>query len=229
MVWKKFESKLEVVTKFIAIFVGISYALGFIIWNIYLQTLGFYPDLLQGRFILTGMLFFVLGISIVSALLFFKESLEKALPSAFSNLTIVKMNKENFDAWKFSFYTTIFIISIFLFSFFIFPKIPGYLGGGQPKFISIIGEEQNIAYLENFGIASASKIQTVLMCSAYEDSDYIVIILADRILSLKKDIYLGFGSLPSVDVDEYVNQCNMVITENLMGLRKLNTQTPPSK
>lgn len=229
MAWDKFGSKIEVATKFTAMFVGASYAFGYIIWNIYLQTLGFYPDLLQGRFILTGMLFIILAVGVASALFFLKNIFKNALLSFFLKFPRIKMREENLEALQFSFLGVIFGIFLVSFPFFTFPKIPGYFGGGQPRFISVIGEEGDIAYLNNFGIGSASKVQTWLLCSAYEDKEYIVVILEDRILSLKKDRYRGFSSLPSIDIPKYVSQCNMVIADNLMRQRKLNVQIPPSK
>jgi hypothetical protein len=215
--------KLELTTKFIAIFIGISYALGFIIWNIYLQSLGFYPDLFQGRFILTGIIFILVTLSFLGIVLLIKTIFERILPVRIRDYSFFEFKNDFSWAIRFGGLGIIIIIFTFIFSFFIFPTIPGYFGGAKPKLISLIGNEQDITYLKNFSIKNPSTVQTELLCSAYDDSNYIIIILEDRILALKKDLYKGFVSLPNKDYDKYAGECKDTIISNLMGWRILKT------
>ncbi len=219
---KIIEKYLESITKSIAIFIAISYAFGFLIWNIYLQSLGFYPDLFQGRFILTGTVFILMTGSFLGIIFSTKILLEKIFKKVhLKNYLFFEPKNDLLGAIKFGTIGLVIVFYIFTFSFFIFPTIPGYFGGSKPRLISLIGNKQEISYLRDFNIGVASDVQTGLLCSVYDDSNYIIIILLDRIISLKKDLYKGFVSLPNMDYNKYAEECNTTVIGNLMGWRKL--------
>ncbi len=125
---------------------------------------------------------------------------------------------------RFYFVTVTALAYLLSFSLFVFPHIDGHFGGNKPRLVSIIGNSEDISYLKNFGVPLASSIQTGLLCVAYEDKEYMIVILMDRIISLKKDSYTGFVSLPNKDEGKYKNECTSIIVTNLVKARALKNE-----
>lgn len=203
---------IELIAKSITLFVGVSFALGFLIWNIYLQRLGFFSDdLLQVRYVLTGVSF-----ATISLFIFF------SIPS-FGNFIIAKLKSTNEKNMKWLLIsTTIFVVWVFIFSFIIFPFMPQWLGGGSPRVVSLVTTTQEINYLNKFGIKNGlgSFVQSENICIAYEDKVSIVAILPDRVMSLKKEFIKGFGSLPTLDTTRAKFQCSVAIVVKSTGLQR---------
>jgi hypothetical protein len=180
--------------------VGIlSFALGFVVWSIYLQSLGFLTkDLFQPVFIYSGLAFAIVYTACAAT---WSKLLKKPHPKA---ATICSL------------------LLLFLYSLLLFPFIPGAFGGGAPRAFAIVGTPAQIEYLNNFAIKSASPIQTEQLCVAYEDEKQIVLVLNDRILSLNKEEYGDFVSLPSVEWNMFKFGCSLNVITNTMALRSVN-------
>ncbi len=213
---------LELGIKGTSVFLGASYAFGFLVWNIYLQSLGFYPNLFQGRFILTGTLFILIALGILGCFASIKSLFEWICIKCGGKDIVIFKNKEYSFFFRSYIVIVISIIYLFVFSFFMFSQMPGYLGGGKPRLVAIMGDSSEISYLSNFGTGSSYEFQTNIICSPYEDSDQIIVVLSDRILSLNKDLYKGLVSLPNKDENEYVSECNAAIISNMIKWRSLN-------
>lgn len=192
-----FKTTAETVTAVAGVYIGLSFSFGFLIWNIYLQRLGFYPDaLFQARYVLTGTLFIFCTILVLPFLLKNKNN----------KVSVIRR----------------FILWFIFFTFFIFPFLPAWLGGSLPKMVSIISTEEYISYLNKFGIknGSGSSIQTQNLCVVYEDNNSIITVLEDRILSLNKDRLYGLGSLASSDGYVYQFDCAISINLRLFNFAK---------
>lgn len=174
---------------------------GFLIWNTFLFRLGFEEyKIIQTKFILSGFCFLLLlsfffWIVIAFVNTFTKDKkYEKTCRKLASFVT--KQCKNNLFVAVPTFFI-FFAVIIVGYTTIIFPKIPSDLGGGYPRFLSIITTENEIAYLSPLGISAGegSKIQTGNLCVAYENEEIVIILLKDRIVSLRKDIIKDFGSL----------------------------------
>ena len=84
------------------------------------------------------------------------------------------------------------------------------VGGGQPRFISILGSEEQINYLIPLGIpkGEGSNIQTENMCIAYENDDSVIILRKDRIVLLQKQYIKGFNSLSVGLISPVLEECS---------------------
>lgn len=210
---KKVGEVCTAVTKIATVFVSVSFGLGFFMWTIYLSALGFSADnLFQTRFVLTGVLFLLSSLFVLKILRFLGETWSKGSNYfTFSGRGINHLLRS----------LVFFVVWLLLFVFIVFPWIPAQFGGGYPKAVALVGSREEIDYLGVFGIERASDVQTVPLCYVYEDDSSIILILNDRILSLKKNLYKGFVSLPSVEINKFRKDCNLVVLTNLFGLRNL--------
>lgn len=170
-------------------FFGAAFICGFLIWNVYLYALGFKEDdILQIRFIVTGICFIFLSTPLVALLYYINKKI--IIRNAF---------------WKFLYEYMCIILAIIYFIIYIliiFAKIPIALGGGRPRALSIITDSNNLDFLSKFSIplGEGSKTQTANICVAYENEKSVVVLLGNRVLQLKKDDFKGFASLPGISV-----------------------------
>lgn len=160
--------------------------LGYIVWVPYLYLLGFSEnEIIKPRFILTGinLLFFIFILYIV----FFKRII-------------------NFF-WKIIFW--IFFLLSYLIV--IFPIMPLFIGGGLPRALSIIADNQIMVQLNSLGISkgAGAEFQTENLCIAYEGSDSYLILREDRVLKIDK-IGIGLASLPGRKEIEWEPSCSLL-------------------
>lgn len=216
------KEKVELVGKILAIYVATTYSLGFFVWNIYSQFFSVAPKLFQGTYILTGTLLVLSCVGLVGFFLFLKTVLVRLFNLiSLPNFVLIQKDSKISDFAKFLFTFCISIFFIYVFSIYLFPATASYFGGARPKLISVIADEEQINFLEKFGIKKASNIQTAILCSAYEDDKNIVFVLDDRILSFKKDNFRGFARLKYYNEHEDIKKCNDTILTNIIGWRKL--------
>lgn len=100
-----------------------------------------------------------------------------------------------------------------------------WLGGGNPRALSFIVSEEELIFWGSFGIekGSGAKFQSENLCVVYENEDWIIFALEDRILQLKKDFIKGFGSIPSPEKKDYENtNCRSYLITNILKLRRVN-------
>lgn len=108
----------------------------------------------------------------------------------------------------------IYIMMIFILTYtyaiFIFPLIPSFLGGGQPRALAIISTKEEIKHLSNFGILSpeGGPTQTANLCIAYENNDIIILLLPDRLMHFRKDYTKGFVFVPTKEIKELRHMCS---------------------
>lgn len=165
---------------------------GFLIWSIYLYSLGFIiNDLLRTRFILTGILFIIVTYVVYSLVKILPSLLKKIIIKIYSRF--IKNNNS-----KVLFFGFLSLIWLSIYSIILFPKIPLVFGGGQPKALALIMNEDGVKFLQsfNFGVPEGAKYQTQNICLAYEGVEDLIILRDDRIISLKKSLISGFVSLP---------------------------------
>jgi hypothetical protein len=169
LLMKDLKETVEFLTKLIPVTIGASFASGFLIWNIYLQALGFSPDdLFQGRFILTGVLFLHLSL----ALFFVGEIIKYLITILFKSLNLG--NKILFHGIGSQIHGfclgVIAVLWVLVFSIFIFPQFSPAIGGARPRFISLISSSEEISVLNTFGIQNppGASFQTALVCYVYE-------------------------------------------------------------
>lgn len=193
---------------FLSFFSAIFYAIGFIIWNIFLFGLKFNEiELLQSRFIYSGF-FFILYLLIVLFLLrFFSiHSNRFEIEGCFIKRSLISL----------------FILSI-LYSLFLFPYIPRILGGGRPLGMSIMpnGNTLTLDDLDKIGILyetdsdgnkSEKIMQTANVCVAYENSQIILVLLSNRVVQLNKSQLNGLSVLPGDErIRELEKNCGILV------------------
>ncbi len=163
---------------------ALCFVIGFIIWNIYLYSLGFVEDdLLRARFIFTG--FFFLAWSAVIAIIPARRY------GGFTKLIVHIISHK--ISW--AIYLLLWLI---FYSLIIFPMWPLGWGGGQPRALSIIGDKEYLDRLNTFGIvmAEGAEFQTANICVAYESSEMVVVLLENRVLRLNQSDIGGLAALP---------------------------------
>jgi hypothetical protein len=195
------------------------YALGFVVWNLYLAAFGVFEfNFLQTRYLSTGILsFIIIGTAafLVSQLHIFLLGLHK-----FQNDQSRKRGK----IVKTIFFLYFFGIFTTSFSLLAFPRIPQWVGGAQPIAISLIGTSEQIEYLKNFNIDSAENggnpsVQTRRVCLLYQNEHYLLLGVQrwqtelhgpggqylSRVLFYKSDQILGYQSKRGEVTDEKCN------------------------
>ncbi|QQG42394.1 MAG: hypothetical protein HYW15_02680 [Candidatus Giovannonibacteria bacterium] len=177
---------------------------GFVIWNVYLYTLGFIEDeIIKARFIITGFFFFFLTIILFSIL----KVLGKLLSYFFINiychandfgLFFKKIGERMFKSLWLEFVFLFLIIWIIIYSVYIFPSIPLVIGGGQPRSLSFLVSDKGLGLLKSLEIKMGANApnQTENICIAYEGSNKVIILREGRVLAINRDLIEGFGSLP---------------------------------
>lgn len=196
---------------FILILPAVALTTGFLVWNIYLYSLGFIEnDLIRSRFLITGASFILISYLLYPILkLFLKlflisfRCLKEKITLFFSwirNLPKEEPNqkKAKTPKKKLTTYCFLFFFWMLIYSVLIFPRLPLIIGGGQPRAISLIMNEENIKQLVSLQIklTEGGPYQTENVCVAYESTENIIIMRNDRVLSFKKSLIEGFGSLP---------------------------------
>jgi hypothetical protein len=187
-------------------------AIGFLIWEVYLFCLGYVENnILQARFILTGLLFCLVSLVVYAAvygvvfvlfklLNFFVGYFNKKIPTP--NL------KDPFLLIYIGFFWFLFY-SVFLFSY-----IPLLIGGGQPHLLSLVTNDDGLKILKSLNIQQGTGAQYQLenACVAYENNEQIIILRNDRILSLslKGANIIGLVSLPGAVNLIYEPQCQIL-------------------
>lgn len=181
-------NKLDLIRDF-SLLLFVVYSIGFLVWNIYLGQYGFFEyNFLQTRYISAGIIFIL-----PLFLLFYPFS---------------KIIREDGQG-RFVFLTCFFVF-LFIFAKFIFPRIPQYLGGGKPTFVSLLGDSaEQMPYLQNFDIGlqkngEKGSVQTEATCLFYQNQEIVLIgvtswkqennsllVSPRRIISLKKDQIRG--------------------------------------
>ncbi|MBI2055219.1 MAG: hypothetical protein HYT39_03980 [Candidatus Sungbacteria bacterium] len=161
---------------------------GFLVWSIYLYSLGFIiSDLLRARFILTGILFVFITVTFY---FFTKNIIEKVC------------NLFNSSRNKILFYGFLSLFWLLIYSILLFPRLPLVIGGGQPKALGLIViNEDDIELLKSldFKFGDGAEHQTENVCVAYDGSENLLILRENRVISLNKSSISGFVSLPGIN------------------------------
>jgi len=175
--------------EFLYTVIACSYFFGFILWNRYLGSYGFFEiNVLQTRFISAGLIFI--------------------LPVT---LLFLFVNKEGKDFFTIKF-TVWFILYFFGYSLLLFQHIPQAYGGAKPFPVSILGSQEQIIYLNMFNLASAkdSTTQTVPVCELYSDGEKMIIgvstidglkITSQRVMILNKNETKGFQPMAPMEAE----------------------------
>lgn len=203
------EKKLTFTVKIVTMVIGLSLAFGFFIWNLYLYRLGFVEyNLIQTRFILTGLMFlflssFIFPISYIIRIiggLFAKTKVVVKSIAFFRSLIISHPGLRFY--YMISWSILLFLAWIVIYTLYIFPQVNSGFGGGEPRLISLLADKESLEYLTSLSldVGDGAKYQTANYCIAYENSEFIIILLPDRVLQVKKDFLLGFGSIPPLSV-----------------------------
>lgn len=173
---------------------------GFLIWNLYLVRLGFYEfNLIQARYIHSGITFLLVFIPSFALFVWIAKHL---------SMKFQFVKKFFISQIALYFGVILFFYLIILYTLFIFPRISQAWGGAQPRVLSIIASESDIEYLANFGIKMPSSVITQNLCIAYENQEFVIILLENRVLSVKKESFKGFNSLPAKTRDEMAGFCS---------------------
>ncbi len=176
---------------------------GFLIWNIYLVKLGFYEfSIIQARYIHTGVVFLVFLLTTLAALLIAISLLKKI--SIIKKLLIFLDRLDLTSSGLAAF----ILLTLLAYTMLVFPRLSQALGGAQPRVLSIIASESDIDFLANFGIVKSSSVITENLCVAYENQESVVILLANRILGVKKENFKGFNSVPAETRDKMSKDCS---------------------
>ncbi len=167
--------------------------IGFFIWNIYLFSFGFLEgEILRAKFILTGLVFsiFTLYASLVykftaGALNFLKKTFlaqvrfvvrfsSSFFPlSPFLNREIKLNFLMSITYWSIvGFLTTWWFI---IYVAYIFPIIPGSLGGGRPRALSLFADSEKMRMLNSIQVkvGDGADFQTENVCVVHENSQSI--------------------------------------------------------
>ena len=224
-IYKKIKIIVEILlaaSSVLTILFAASFALGFLIWSIYLQRIGFLPDeFFEIHFVLTGIFslpaFIIFFLLLVGIFLLVTKLLKYFVQSDKIYKHIVF-----FLGGVFSVFAIQILLKILVFySINIFPFYPAEFGGAYPRSLSILASEEEINYLSNVGIlkAEGSKIQTENLCILSEDDNSLVLGLKDRVLRIKKVNIKGFGSLPSSDQQNHKRFCAELVQAILNSAR----------
>lgn len=240
---------LEKILKTISLFILLSFAAGFFIWNMYLNQFGFIENsLIQTRFILTGAMFFGVHIFRVIPLFIKQDYLILLVPiltfavyyivyySKLSSRWLLKLRSKKdkffYGLFSVSIYLSAIVVLLYLLKFYalnIFPFIPLYTGGAAPRVVSLLTDEKQIEYFQNFNIPVSSNsgtkkpVQTANLCVGYENDESILLLLPDRILSVQKKYIKGIGSIPTDFTDQYNDKvCKAILTSWLYKLQTPN-------
>jgi hypothetical protein len=178
---------------------------GFVIWNLYLYSFGFVVnELLRSQFILAGLFFLLITLALFGFLLDLHRLFNYFLRLLQTRFDFLKISSQDFEQFKNSAkpYLTIGLLVIWC-SFYltnVFPYVPLYLGGGQPRAISLLMEKESMPMLASLGIslAEGASYQTVNLCVVYEDSQRLHILMSNRIVVLDKSDVKGMISLPGL-------------------------------
>mgnify|MGYP003393240357 CR=1 FL=1 len=159
----------------LAVPVGL-FILGFLIWNSYLYSFGFLGDeFLKGKFILAGVWFVIVSFFLLSVFLFvgslinFIFAVLNSFLSPFLHFKrighLIQKNKAIQTSFQFvteiknNFLSTLFLLLILIWFFFytiyLFPIFPAFVGGGQPRSISLITDKDSLPTLQSLGIPLA--------------------------------------------------------------------------
>lgn len=188
----------------------ISYGFGFVLWNRYLLKFGFFEyNVFQIRYLSAGLLL-LLPVFVIGAIAYlWKENL-----STFGTVVVAVLS-----------------ISWFMYVFGSFNTIHQYLGGGKPIPVSIIGNPEQIVFLENFGIQSIEtaeerpRVQSNPICLVYQNDDYALIInstitrneevsspsIVDlRAMSLDRKYFVGLQAVRSIYAEEQCSKARIM-------------------
>lgn len=213
---KKLISTLSDIVKVISFIAITALASGFLIWNFYLVRLGFYEfNLIQARYIHSGITFLIISIIILIPYLLIVWVVKLLL-------TKIQFVKKYYLEITLYFGILLFSVWIITYTLLIFPFISQAWGGAQPRILSIIASEDDIRYLANFNIKTPSSVITENLCIAYENQDSIIILLENRVLSIKKENLKGFNSLPAKTRDERLIYCSRLARSWVLNQGKWN-------
>lgn len=207
----------------------ITFVSGFLIWHIFLDSLGFEEiQLFHSRYILTGAVY-LLQLFIILIILY----------SLFNKMPVIRRlyywikSRKDFESLMSGLLIAllVYMSTIQLFTYYLFPRIDSRWGGGRPRLISLIADQSYIEYLGNFGIQTEKNsgvkpsVQTINLCIGYENNDNVLLLLPDRIISINKDDIKGFGSLPTKEVDQYkAKGCVKLLNSWINKTQTLNKQ-----
>ncbi|MBI4778867.1 hypothetical protein HY797_00235 [Candidatus Falkowbacteria bacterium] len=187
----------------ILVFPIILLILGFIIWSVYLFGFGFQEDeILKIKYILCGISFLLVTVIIWIIIKLILKAILWTITRFNKVRDIIENFKNNFkDKNKFIniFYIILFLIWLLsVYPIFIFPVVPFVLGGGQPRAVSLVANQETMPILNSLDInkAEGAKHQTENICIVHENSHDILILRENRILMLEKSLFQGFGRLP---------------------------------
>lgn len=189
--------------------------LGFLIWNAYLYTFGFVEgDVLKAKFILAGFTFSLATLYLVVFLTQVFYALKKGwkillrftkfICSPVLQIPILRavINQEHlryvYQLFLISFFTLLTLFWLWFYSFYLFPIIPTFLGGGQPRSISLLVNKENMSLLTSLQVKTGdgADFQTENLCVVHENDNIILILRDDRVLAIDKSRLFGIGSLP---------------------------------
>ncbi|MDD5031897.1 MAG: hypothetical protein PHR36_02510 [Patescibacteria group bacterium] len=202
LVFNSFEKSIKIFSSVIFV----SYVVGFICWNIYLGKFGFFEyNLLETRYISAGLLFlfiflllFIFFYYLIAILSLVIRGMISLFIYAMIQLLVLFKKENNSLAERGHNYikenryeviyakrdiVAIFLLTLIILIFYfnnIFVKIPQYLGGARPFTASIIGNGEQIKYLQNFNIGSYANedidpVQTQPICVLYQSKDHFII------------------------------------------------------
>lgn len=192
--------------------------IGYMIWNVYLFTLGLTEEeIIRGKFILAGGLFVVISIislGIIKIFLFFVRVCHvyiKVLMRSICNIIsrYVKVGKPDKDLVssvkedklpnRITFNRiTLTFVWFFAYTLFLFPILPEVIGGGHPSALALIASKEDMLVLNSLGIplGPGATYQTQLVCIFNQDSKNVYIFVVDRVIIIDRSLVQGFVSLP---------------------------------
>ena len=110
-----------------------------------------------------------------------------------------------------------YILAMIVYAHNYFYYIPNYMGGAEPRILSIIASQEEIEHLAEFDIKAVGPTQTEPLCVAYENSKSIIIFRDDRIMSINKEDIKGFVSLPNQKNKQFEEACGKYTRDWLSG------------
>lgn len=148
------------VAEWVAAILSLSYVIGFVLWNSFLGHYGYFEfDFLQTRFVSAGLAFLLPIVTIILLLITFGKqpliwSRKKVLVSVY-----------------------VAIVYFLIYAFAVFPLLPQALGGARPFAVTLLGNSEQISYLNMFNLQAipGSAVQTVPICEIYSNSTVIII------------------------------------------------------
>lgn len=163
-------------------------------------------EIIQARYIPAGIAFFILS----TPLLILFHLLLKILQIILEKILKTKNTLKSVVTIFNSIFLTVLIIIVYALLY--FPTREEYLGGAKPIFISLLGDPEQMRFLNEFNMgiednsAGNPGVQTKPVCRLYENKDNILIGVIDwednekngtsigsvrRIISIRKDIIKG--------------------------------------